>query len=64
MLRKRWQSKQQSKESRWGRYDVGIDVADCLVEMSETPQGLQKYKGKALEYTRIWRVTANVKSAQ
>ena len=29
--------------------------------MSETPGGLQKQTGKALEYTRKQRVTANVK---
>ena len=29
--------------------------------ISETPEGLQKQTGKALEYTRKWRVKANVK---
>ena len=35
--------------------------ADDFVGISETPQGLQKQIGKAVEYTRNWRVTANVK---
>ena len=29
--------------------------------ISETPEGLQKQIDKALEHTRKWRVTANVK---
>ena len=38
-------------------------IADDFVEISETPEGLQKQIEKALliEYTRKWRVTANVK---
>ena len=35
--------------------------ADGFVGISETPEGLQKQIEKALEYTRKWRVTANVK---
>ena len=35
--------------------------ADDSVWTSETPEGLQKQIEKALEYTRKWRVTANVK---
>ena len=35
--------------------------ADDFVGISETPEGLQKQIEKALEYTRKWRVTANVK---
>ena len=35
--------------------------ADCFVGISETPEGLQKQIEKALEYTRKWRVTPNVK---
>ena len=35
--------------------------ADDFVGISETPEGLQKQTEKALEYTRKWRVTANVK---
>ena len=34
---------------------------DDFVGISETPEGLQKQIEKALEYTRKWRVTANVK---
>ena len=33
---------------------------DDVLEISETPEGLQKQIEKALEYTRKWRVTANV----
>ena len=46
---------------------VGVDTvsgmmfADDFVGISETPEGLQKQIEKALEYTRKWRVTANVK---
>lgn len=39
----------------------GLMFADDFVCISETPEGLQKQIGKALEYTRKWRVTANVK---
>ena len=35
--------------------------ADDFVGISETLEGLQKQTEKALEYTRKWRVTANVK---
>ena len=35
--------------------------ADDFVGISETPKGLQKQVEKAPEYTRTWRVTANVK---
>ena len=35
--------------------------ADDFVGISETPEGLQKQTEKALEYTRKWRVKANVK---
>ena len=34
--------------------------ADGFVRKSETPEGLQFQIEKALEYTRKWRVTANV----
>ena len=34
--------------------------ADDFVGLAETPEGLQKKVEKALEYTRKWRVTANV----
>ena len=39
----------------------GLMFADDFVGISETPEGLQKQIEKALEYTRKWRVTANVK---
>ena len=39
----------------------GLMFADDFVGVSETPEGLQKQIEKALEYTRKWRVTANVK---
>ena len=39
----------------------GLIFADDFVGISETPKGLQKQVEKALEYTRTWRVTANVK---
>ena len=39
----------------------GLTFANDFVEISETPKGLQKQVEKALEYTRTWRVTANVK---
>ena len=35
--------------------------ADDSVGISETPEGLQEQIEKALEHTRKWRVTANVK---
>ena len=38
----------------------GLMFADDFVGISETPEGLQKQIEKALEYTRKWRVTANV----
>ena len=38
----------------------GLMFADDFVGISETPKGLQKQIEKALEYTRKWRVTANV----
>ena len=39
----------------------GLMFADDFVGISETPEGLQKQIEEALEYTRKWRVTANVK---
>ena len=36
-------------------------IADDFVGISEAPEGWQKRIEKALEYTRKWRVTANVK---
>ena len=39
----------------------GLMLADDFVGTSETPEGLQKQIEQALEYTRKWRVTANVK---
>ena len=39
----------------------GLMFADYFVGISETPEGLQKHIHKALEYTRKWRMTANVK---
>ena len=39
----------------------GLVLADDFVRISETPEILQKNIEKALEYTRKWRVTANVK---
>ena len=39
----------------------GLMLADDFVGISETPEGLQKQIQKALEYTRKWGVTANVK---
>ena len=38
----------------------GLMFADDFVGISDTPEGLQKQIEKALEYTRKWRVTANV----
>ena len=40
----------------------GLTFADDFVGISETPEGLQKQVEKALEYTRKWRVTANVQN--
>ena len=39
----------------------GLMLAGDFVGISETPQGLQEQIEEALEYTRKWRVTANVK---
>ena len=39
----------------------GLMFADDFVGISEAPEGLQKQIEKALEYTRKWSVTANVK---
>ena len=41
----------------------GLMFANYFVGISATPEGLQKQIEKALEYTRKWRVTANVKCA-
>ena len=38
----------------------GLMFADDFVGISETPEGVQKQIENALEYTRKWRVTANV----
>ena len=38
----------------------GLMFADDFVGISDAPEGLQKQIEKALEYTRKWRVTANV----
>ena len=38
----------------------GLMFANGFVLISETPEGLQEQIEKALEYTRKWRVTANV----
>ena len=38
----------------------GLMFADDFVGISDTPEGPQKQTEKALEYTRKWRVTANV----
>ena len=40
----------------------GLMFADDFVGISEIPEGLQKQIEKAAEYTRKWRVTANVKT--
>ena len=40
----------------------GLMIVDDFVGMSETPEGLQEQIEKALEYTRKWRVVANVKT--
>ena len=39
----------------------GLMFAEDFVGISETPEGLQKQIEKALERTRKWRATANVK---
>ena len=39
----------------------GLMFADDFFGTSEAPEGLQNQIEKALEYTRKWRVTANVK---
>ena len=41
----------------------GVMFADDFVGVSESPEGLQKQIEKALEYTRKWRVRANVKKS-
>ena len=38
-------------------------IADDFVGISETSEGLQKQIDKSPEYTRAWRVTANVKNS-
>ena len=38
----------------------GLMFADDFVGIAETPEGLQNQIDKALEYTRKWKVTANV----
>ena len=38
----------------------GLMFADDFVGISGTAEGLQEQIEKALEYTRKWRVTANV----
>ena len=38
----------------------GLMFAHDFVGIAETPDGLQKQIEKALEYTRNWRVAANV----
>ena len=40
---------------------TGLMLTDDFVGISESPEGLRKQIEKALEYTRKWRVTANVK---
>ena len=42
----------------------GLMFADDFVLISETPEALQEQIETALEYTRKWRVTANVKSVR
>ena len=39
----------------------GLMFANDFVGISQTPEELQKQIEKALEYTRKWRVAANVK---
>ena len=57
-----WVCQKPLRESRWGRDTAsGLMFADGFVSISETPEGLQTQIEKALEYTRKWRVTANVK---
>ena len=38
----------------------GLMFADDFVGLAETPEGLQTQIEKALEYTRKWRITANI----
>jgi len=38
----------------------GLIIADDFVGIAETPNGMQKQTEKAPEYTRNWRITANV----
>lgn len=38
----------------------GLVSSECFVEISKTPEGLQKHIEKALNYIITWRVTANV----
>ena len=40
---------------------MGFMFADDFVGISETPEGLQRQIEKTLEYTRKWRLAANVK---
>ena len=40
----------------------GLMFADDFVGLSETPEGLRKQIEKTPEYTRKWRVKANVKN--
>ena len=40
----------------------GLMFADDFVGISETPKGLHNQIEEALEYTRKWKVTANVKT--
>ena len=39
----------------------GLMFANDFVGISEPAEGVQRHIEKALEYTRKWRVTANVK---
>ena len=38
----------------------GLMFADDFVGLAETPDGLQEQIENVLEYTREWRVTANI----
>ncbi|CAM9463404.1 unnamed protein product [Sphacelaria rigidula] len=42
----------------------GLMFADDLVRVSGTPEGLQKQIQKALEHTRKWKVTANIRKCE
>ena len=44
----------------WEGTVSGLMFADNLVGISETPEELPKHIENALEYTRKWRVTADV----